>query len=266
VHHTTKSGEEFFGSVTFLASTEAMIKSEWKDETTARVSCVRMRENAFFSAFEINFTKEKVKTKPNRRGIDEFEFLVVGSGAPAEKRPTKVQRNLETMEFVLDFHLGNKATFTEWFEKAHDFTARKEKGKVVKQGWSETTFRRHLNKLKEQGRVIVTAGQGEYYSLAYTEQAKRARSGVQPDGPDGSAGPPEGGEESQSQTTATPLPLQGSGESGGSFGDRQPPPNDRQSENGGGSSGSRTGPDSSVAMTDLEKQIWENLKGKRSEH
>jgi hypothetical protein len=193
VHHTTKDGEEFFGSVTFMASLEAMIKSEWKDETTARVSCARMRENPFFGAFEINFTKEKVKTKPNRRGIDEFEFLVVGSGAPAEKRSTKAERNLETMEFVLDFHLGNKATFTEWFEKVHEFTSKKEKGKVVKEGWSETTFRRVLKMLKDQGRVIVTAGQGEYYSLVYSEQAKRARSGVQPGGPGEPAEPPSAG-------------------------------------------------------------------------
>jgi len=113
---------------------------------------------------------------------------------------------------------------------------------------------------------MVTAGQGEYYSLVYSEQAMRARSGVQPGGPDGPAEPPSGSEESQSQTTATPLPLQESGESGGSFGDPPPPPNHRQNENGGGSSGSRTEPDSSVAMTDLEKEIWENVKGEGSKH
>jgi hypothetical protein len=261
VHHTTKDGEEFFGSVSFLATVEAMIRSEFKDSTTARVSCVRMREDAFFGAFEIKFTKQKVKTKPNKRGVDEFEFLVVGSPAPAEKRPTKQQRNLETMEFVLDFYLNGEATFTDWFEKVHEFTAKKQDGKVVKEGWSETTFRRYLNMLIEQGRVIDTGGaQGDCYSFVETEQAKP---GVQPDAPE------EGASASQttaSQTTATPLPLQGSGESGGSFGDRQAPPNDRQNENGGGSSESRTERDSSVAMTDLEKEVWENLKGENIKH
>jgi hypothetical protein len=101
VHHTTKDGEEFFGSVSFLATMEAMIMSESKDLTTARVSCVRMREGAFFKPFEIQFTTQMVKTKPDRRGVDEFELLVVGSAAPtAEKKTEKQIREHELDELM----------------------------------------------------------------------------------------------------------------------------------------------------------------------
>jgi hypothetical protein len=51
----------------------------------------------------------------------------------------------------------------------------------------------------------------------------------------------------------------------GSFGDHQAPPNDRQIENGGGSSESGTEPDP-VVMTDLAKQIWEQLNPENTKH
>ena len=52
VHHTTKNGENYFGSVTFLASLSAMILFSKKTggAPTASVKCERMREGEFFRA------------------------------------------------------------------------------------------------------------------------------------------------------------------------------------------------------------------------
>jgi hypothetical protein len=184
VHHTTKDGEEFFGSVSFLATVEAMIKSEWKDENTARVECKRMREDAFFSPFEIAFTKQKVKTRRNKKGVDEFEFLVVGGGAPAAKPMTKEARNLESMEWCLDI-LGGSATRAEWYEEVKNFTAKRENGKIVKEGWSEDKFDRLRRKLVEQGRVTGGGAQDVCYELV--KAAKPGQAGgcgpLDPSGP-----------------------------------------------------------------------------------
>jgi hypothetical protein len=214
VHHSTKNGEEFFGSVSFMATVEAMIKSVVKDPTSATVSCVRMREGAFFNPFDITFTKTKVKTLPNRQGIDEFEILVVASSSPASATANtkgKKQDQLGDMEFVLELHLGNKATRTEWMTKMQNYG----------RGWSEPSFDKKLKLLKEQGRVAGGGGQNEYYSVAYTDQAKRARGSTTLSA--------QGGEPSE-QNQPPPnyphlIPLKGDEGSEGSFGVQKVPSN-----------------------------------------
>jgi hypothetical protein len=259
VHHTTKDGKVEYGSVVIRATVDVIIDMLANDETSTKLFCGRMRGARAFKPIDITLTSVMVETLPDDEGIIEEEQLVVTGSAPAAKQPTKEDEDLELMGTVLTLFLGNKATYKQWFERVHEYTSKKKDGKVIKEGWSEKTFDRKLKKLKEQGRVTGGGEQGEYYSVLYTEEANRARSGVQPDADGAVLGPTVNQEKLPSQTTVTSFPLGGNDGGDGGFGDRQAPSNHRQNENDGGSRESRTDPDS-VAVTDLEKEVWQNLK------
>jgi hypothetical protein len=156
--------------------------------------------------------------------------------------------------------IGNKATYTQWFEEVHRWTTTKNKDGEVIKGWSDSTFQRKLRKLKEQGRVIGGGDQGDCYSVVHTEQAQQARAGIQPEGP---GEPSEEGADSQDSTVnnhSHSHPLKGDDCGDCDFGTVKAQSNHSQNENDCGSSESRTAPDSSVAKTDLEQEIWESLK------
>jgi hypothetical protein len=235
VHHTTKDGETYFGTVVFEATLSAMIlfKKKTEDKLTKTVHCMRIREGEAFDDFEIKMQKVTMRTKPDQFGRTEQTMLSVIPGtAPAAQRPTKEDEDLEAMEMVLAVHLHNKATYTQWFERMVEVTRPKKDKKTgeMRPGLSETTFRRRLAVIVQRGHTTLpTTGQGGTYSILAGYWA----AGLQP----GSV---------VSTTTATAVtnnrqlhPLLGGGEVGGGFGDRQVPPNHRQNENGGGSSEGR---------------------------
>jgi hypothetical protein len=164
VHHTTKNGEDYFGTVAFLATISALILFEAKenDKTAVTVSCERIREGEAFEPFEIKFQKVTVKTKPDKFGRTEQQTLAVMPGTAAAKpKTTKLDRELDDMLLVLDLLLGNKATAAEW-EKAMAEWMEKSK----KKPWASSTFFERVKLLREQGRVVGGGGQGEFYSVA----------------------------------------------------------------------------------------------------
>jgi hypothetical protein len=175
VHHTTKDGEEFFGSVSFLATMEAMIRSESKDLTTAKVSCVRMREGPFFHAFEITFTTQMVKTKPDRRGVDEFELLVVGSAAPAAEKKTDKEireHELDELMWITALNLSQPPDrliqYHAWFE----LTKAQRGGKL-----GTETFSKAVKRLVAKGSVRKI---GDLYQVVIEGAAKAEKAASGP--------------------------------------------------------------------------------------
>jgi hypothetical protein len=251
VHHTTKDRDEFYGSISGIATVAAIIRFDKQNETTATVTCARMREGAPFDPFEIILTKQSVKTLPDKRGRTEFEVLVTIASAPAEKKPPKEERDLQQMERFL-ISLGGKATYSRWFETARDLTAQKKDGKIIKDGMSRKTFDRRLKELKKQGRVTVNGeGQGAVYSWVKPEDRPK---GVQPERTEGTA--------TQEKTAVTNYrhvtPLMGSDGGDGGFGDQTSTVKHRQTENDGGSRETRTGANP-VVETDLERMARDHL-------
>jgi hypothetical protein len=244
VHHTNKKGEEYYGTIAFLASLAALILFAPKplDDTAVKVSCLRMREDEPFQPFEIKMQKVTVKTKSDKFGRTERATLAVvpETGPAAQQPPVKEDKDLDFMEKVLAVHLGNAATNKQWFaEMVKAMPPKKDKATgEMKPGVSETTFLRWLKKIAELGHVILPAdddvtSQGYLYSIVAGPWA--IQPGAAAVGLDGSTvtnhlhSIPEGGMEVD----------------GGGFGDRQAPPNHRQTESGGGSiQGSEDGQDS----------------------
>jgi hypothetical protein len=79
--------------------------------------------------------------------------------------------------------LNNKATYSQWYERARDFTSKKNvvDGKVIKEGWSKKTFDRKLEMVKKKygDRLTKTGdGQGATYTLLSSAKDKE---GVQPE-------------------------------------------------------------------------------------
>src|SRR5262249_16391031 len=70
---------------------------------------------------------------------------------------TELERDFVDMIIILAHNMGGGATFTDWW---HEMQAEYPHG-----AWSKTTFRRKLNVLKKQGRVIAGGGKGEFYRL-----------------------------------------------------------------------------------------------------
>jgi hypothetical protein len=198
-----------------------------------------------------------VETEEGPEGVLAVKECV---GSPSVgKRVTKGQQDLDKMETVL-ICMGSKKTYTQWFEEMHRQTATKDKDGKPKEGWSQKTFDRKLKKLKEQGRVIGGGDQGDCYKVVFTEQAERARKEVQPDEPEGSFEEGGVGEESTGTNNRHVTPFKGGDGSDGSFGTDKAPSNHRQNENDGGSSESRTDPDSSVVMSELVSAARQQLK------
>jgi hypothetical protein len=168
VHHTTKDGEEYFGTVAFLASVEAMIlfKVEEGQRAAVNVSCMRMREGEAFESFEIKLQKVTVKTRPDKWGREEQEMLAVipGTGPVGS---TKKDEQIDFMESVLAIHCRNKATYAEWRDKMFEMMPeKKDKTGKVKPGLSERTFDRWLELIVARGHVRKSGdGEGALYSI-----------------------------------------------------------------------------------------------------
>ena len=137
VHHTTKEGEEYFGTVAFLATVEAVIlfKAKPEDKTTVTVSCIRMREGEAFAPFEIQLQKVTVKTSPDKFGRTEQETLAVVPGAAAAppKRST-YDDDLEFIVVTLKILMLNKATTKQLLAKVQEI--KRDKNGAVLRGWS----------------------------------------------------------------------------------------------------------------------------------
>jgi hypothetical protein len=133
---------------------------------------------------------------------------------------TKEERDLRRMKRYL-ISLGNRATYTQWYETARNVT-----------GMSQKTFDRRLKDLKDHRYVSVDyEGQGASYSWVKSEDWPE---GVQPEGAEGTA---RGG--ATGAATHEKLSVADYGSDGG-FGDQTDTVRHRQSENGGGSRESRT--------------------------
>jgi len=234
VHHTTKEGEEYFGTVAFLATIEALIvfKAKPEDKTVVTVSCVRIREGDAFAPFEINLQKVTVKTEPDKFGRAEQETLAVVPGtAPAAQRPSKKEEELDFQEMVLAIHLRNCATAAQWLAKMIEVMPRK-KNKTTGEmmpGMSERTFYRNLAVIVERGHVVLpTDPQGGTYSIVGGPWA-----GIQPGSVFGF------GPVAPAETTANCHPYKGVAVSGSGFADGvhcQSTAKALPNENGSGSS------------------------------
>jgi hypothetical protein len=163
-----------------------------------------------------------------------------------------------TMIMCLEL-LGSSAPRHQWLAQVQKFTGQRG------DPWSDDTFDRRRKEMQDKGWIVGGGGQNLPYEFAATEQAKKARAEAS-----GCTWTPSGagdqGAEKPSANHPHAAPLQGAaGPAGGFWGPattRKAPAN----EFAGGSSESRTPSDSAVVMTDLEKQIWENLKGKGDKH
>jgi hypothetical protein len=166
VHHTRKDGETYFGTVVFEATLSAMILfKNTSDRLTKEVSCMRMREDEAFKAFNIKMQKVTMVTKPDQFGRTERTMLsVMPETAPARPKTTKVEASLDDMCLVLEVLLGNKATAGEWQKAMAEWM---EKGK--RKPWAPSTFFERLKDLKEQGRIVGGGGQDETYSVVAPE-------------------------------------------------------------------------------------------------
>jgi hypothetical protein len=204
---------------------------------------------------------------PNQRGINTFDTLVVSSATPAHTpaKQTKLQKNLEWMEFVLNTYCKNNATYMQWFEEIHSTTAKRKNNTIVKDGWSQKTFDRYLKKLAEQGRVTGGGDKGNSYSVLWTERAHLARKTetLQPNDPEDT---PEDNstdlapiEKSSGNITVTVIPLRGNDGDDGNNYCRLSPSNHRQNENDGNARESGTGSPEPVA-TELLREVWEGLE------
>jgi hypothetical protein len=236
VHHTTKNGKGYFGTIALEAAAACMILFEKSNETTAKVSCDKMQDGDKFKPFEIRLQKVTVKIKPDRFGRTEREPLAVipETGAAATQQPVKEDKDLDFMERVLVLHLGNAATNRQWFdEMVKVMPPKKDKATgELKPGVSETTLLRWLKKIAELGHVTLPAddeltSQGYIYSIVAGPWA------IQP----GTVASGMGGSTVTNHLHS--IPEGGMEVDGGGFGDHQAPPKHRQTESGGGSSQGR---------------------------
>jgi hypothetical protein len=122
------------------------------------------------------------------------------------------------MEMNLECLLGNKATFTGWLEQMWKYFKVKEADKD-KKGWSKRSFSRRLDTLKEKGRVTGGGNQGDFYSVAHTPEADRARHA------DTTQTPASGVSQTDVSQVVPGPPLKGGGTCGTAFEAPQEVPN-----------------------------------------
>jgi AAA domain len=167
VHHTNKKGEEYYGTIAFLATIEAMILFKVKDKTTLTVECIRIRDGEKFKPFELKLLNVVVKTRPDKFGRDEQGQMAVSPGLA--QRPTQKEEDLDFMEWVLAVQLGNRAPYASWRDEVIRLTPQKTDRKTgeLKAGISEKTFDRRLKVIVEErgNAVLTTDGQGGTYSV-----------------------------------------------------------------------------------------------------
>jgi hypothetical protein len=252
VHHTPKDGKGFWGSVIIEGTVDVMIHCEVNEKIadTATLTCERTKGDRKFAPIDITLKAQVIKTLPDEDAVDEVEQLVVVSGAPSPEKKTAADENLEMIEFFLQTFLGNKATHAQIVKQMQKYATGSD-GKL-KRGWSEDSIDRMLAKLKERGRIVGGGEQGEYYSVVQPGAGNGVGSGT-------GAGNSKGAE----NPSANHPPRNPQGGIAGDAGGFEGPATTRKApanENAGGSRESGAAPDSSVAMTNLEKQVWENLK------
>ena len=167
VHHTNKKSEEYYGTIAFLATIEALILFKAKDPTTLTVECLCIRDGEKFKPFELRLQKVTLKTLPDKFGRDEQSTMAVVPAAPTAAQRAKKEEDLNLAARVLAVHLGNQATYTEWFDEVVKATPPK-KDRVtgeMKPGMSETKFRGLRETLRERGHVTLSKN-GTYSIVA----------------------------------------------------------------------------------------------------
>jgi hypothetical protein len=273
VHHTPKDGKGFWGSVIIEGTVHAMIHCEVNAEKadTATLTCERMKGARKFNPIDITLETQAIKTEPDEDGVDEVEELVVVSGAPStkkskeEEKRNREEEDLEMMLFFLLNYLGNRATNGQWLAQMQKYASGPD-GKEPK-GWSKASFNRRLDILKERGWVTGGGAQGEYYSVTEAgKRSDRSTTGAQETKTEEPVSEPKQSHEKRSHVSAP------KGAETGETAFRSERPVSKQShetgetgetasrESGNGSNSvAETGPEPG-AMTDLEKEVWENMK------
>lgn len=173
--HTDKKGIDLFGSVAQFANCDVLYRLDRQEHALeVTLSCVGARDIEEPAPVTLGLEKVPIDTAS---GPEENLAVVSGTvGAVkkssgtvgAVKKSSKKEDALTFMETVLELVLGNKATRTQWMERMQN------NGR----GWSPANFDKKLGQLKEQRRVTGGGAQGEYYSVSYTPEAKRARGQV----------------------------------------------------------------------------------------
>jgi hypothetical protein len=229
------------------------------------VECVRLRDGEKFKPFELKLQKVTVKTLKDKFGRDEQDQMAVIPGGTLEAKvraENKAEKQHDFMERVLAVHLGNQATFTDWFaEMVKVMPLKVDKDGKAKPGISETTFRRWLKAIGARGHVVLPAGE-DLTSQGYLYEVVAGPWAIQP----GTAA--SGMAESTAVNNRHSTLYRESGINGGGFGEdghRHGPPKDSQMESGGGSSDGRVnGQDSPPAgspgsVSDLIGQARDQL-------
>jgi hypothetical protein len=177
------------------------------------------------------------------------------TGSATQKQPTKDERDIDTMTLCLRMPpLNNKATYTEWYEQVRDFTSKKDvvDGKVKEAGWSEKTFNRKLELVKEKfGDRLVKFGVGQGATYTLLKDAK-AKEGVQPEART------TANQETVSPKAQSRHPPLGDDSDDSAFGGQSSTVNHCHDGGDSGSRESRTG-ENPVVETDLEKAARDHL-------
>jgi hypothetical protein len=245
VHHTTKDGETYFGTVVFEATLAAMILfQKTADELTKEVSCMRMREDEAFKPFSIKMQKVTMKTHPDQFGRTERTMLSVIPGtAPAKPKRNKVEESLDQMCLVLNLLLRNKATAAEWEKGMADWMT-----KSGKKPMAQSTFFERLKLLKERGQIV--ADQYGYYSVV-----------TQPK--EGVKGPSDGTGPRASLNNSDYSPFQGGVENRSGFGDSDELRKHSENENRSGSSQDRAEAEGTTEVPSGDELIAQALRHAR---
>jgi AAA domain len=249
VHHTPKDGKGTFGSVAIPASVDVIINSEANGPDTATLTNERMRRAPVFDPIEIKLAPVKVETLPDDEGVCEADQLAVATGAPSGVKSSKKPDDLESMEFILEGPLGNRATRTQWMTRMQEFG----------RGWSEANFDKKLGILKKQGRVTGGGAQGEYYSVADTPEARKPRgatTGLQNNEPRNQNSP-------QQKAPSTSSPKGDEGCEGAFWGPKEPSNHPHEGSEGG-SPESRKEPNSVATEADPAVEAWAKMEDPES--
>jgi hypothetical protein len=256
IHHADKKGLDYRGSSIIKGFVDAMIMVT-TDGLEITLSSKGYKDAADFETFTVRCESISVDTEEGPEGVLAVKERVVSS-LQTGKPPTKEEQDLSRMESAL-VCIGNKATYTQWFEEVHKWTTTKGKDGKAREGWSDSTFQRKLRKLKEQGRVTGGENQGDCYSMLFTERAQRARKGVQPDKPGGASEERAASQKTTVNNHSHSHLLKRDDCDDCGFGTARAQSNDSHQETDCGSPESGNCPDPAVVMTDLEKEIWQSM-------
>ena len=169
IAHTDKKGVDLFGSVTQFANCDVLYMLKRQEHAfEATLSCMGARDIEAPPDVTVTLGEVTIETAKGPEQNLAVISGIVGAVKKSSKKSSKKLDDLTAMETVLELTLGNKATRTQWMAGMQNYG----------RGWSEANFDRKLGQLKIQGRVIGGGGQGEYYSVSYSEQARAARGGL----------------------------------------------------------------------------------------